>query len=191
MNDRESFPASARDALIAELLSDVGRLHDDIKGIPKLLQLSLKESLEIVANAVEDAEETAVLLQQTTKEAIHAATSKAALEVGVELTGAIHQSLERAFEPALQRASSKVEALEQRIVSMSGNVRDAQATRLNYLLLAGFVTLAVVMVSAMGWLAYKAQDVNETNKWFYEEYKAQHKIIESLPDDIKKKFNVL
>lgn len=187
MSEHNTLPATARDALIVELLSDVGRLHDDIKGIPKALMVSMKESLDIVADAVEDAEDTALLLQQRTKDIIHATTSKAAFDIGVELTEAIHTSLGRVFEPALNSAAIRVDSLEKRIVSLSGHVRDAQATRINYIVLLGFIVLAVTMVGCMGWLANSAQDVNETNKWFYDEYKAQQKIIDSLPEGVRQK----
>lgn len=188
MNERELAPSTARDAFIVELLSDVGRLHDDIKKIPKLLELSMDDSLRIVADAVEDAEDTALLLQQSTKELIQAATTKAGLDVGLKLSEAIHESLSSAFEPALNRATLKIENLEKRITDMSGNVRDTQATRFNYIVLAGFVAVATIMVVAMSWIAIKAQDVNETNKWFYNEYKTQRALIDTLPPDIKKKF---
>ncbi len=93
MNGQIAMPATARDALITELLSDVGRLHDDIKSIPKVLELSMRDSLNIVADAVEDAEDTALSLQKSTKDFIQAATAQAGMDVGIQLTEAIHQSL--------------------------------------------------------------------------------------------------
>jgi hypothetical protein len=188
MSQSERIPATARDALITELLSDVGRLHDDIKGIPKLLELSMRDSLDIVADAVEDAEDTALLLQQETKDLIQATTTKAGLDVGLKLSEAIHESLDRVFEPALNRAAVKIDQLETRLTALSGNIRDTQATRFNYLMLAGFVVLAAIMLSGMTWLAFKSQDVNETNKWFYEEYKAQNNLLEKIPTSIKEKY---
>ncbi|MGP5367280.1 hypothetical protein ACTXN4_07375 [Pseudomonas helleri] len=189
MVDDNPTPATARDALVIELLSDVGRLHDDIKAIPKLLELSMRDSLDIVADAVEDAEDTAFLLQKNTKEIIQATASKAGMDVGIELSSAIHQSLERVFEPALNRAAVKIESLEKRITNLSGNVRDTQATRMNYIILSGFVMVTVAMICAMGWIAVKSQDVDDTNKWFYNEYKAQRTIIDTLPAELKKKFS--
>lgn len=188
MSQAERIPVTARDALITELLSDVGRLHDDVKRIPKLLELSMRDSLNIVADAVEDAEDTALLLQKETKELIQAATTKAGLDVGLKLSEAIHESLDRVFEPALNRATVKIEQLEARIISLSGNVRDTQATRFNYIMLAGFVLLAAIMLSGMTWIAFTSQDVNETNKWFYEEYKAQNKLLNKIPTSIKEKY---
>lgn len=188
MSEHEIIPPTARDALIIELLSDVGRLHDDIKAIPKMLELSMRDSLDIVADAVEDAEDTALLLQKSTKEVIQATAAKAGVDVGIEMSTAIHQSLERVFEPSLNRASIKIEELEKRILDLSGNIRDTQATRFNYIVLAGFVASALAMVCSMGWIAVKAQDVNETNKWFYNEYQAQRAVIDTLSPDLKKHF---
>lgn len=188
MSEHEIIPSTARDALIIELLSDVGRLHDDVKSIPKVLEVSMRDSLNIVADAVEDAEDTALLLQKSTKEIIEATAAKAGVDVAIEMSTAIHQSLERVFEPALNRAAAKIENLEKRIAGLSGNVRDTQATRFNYIILAGFVAVSVVMVCAMGWLAVQAQDVNETNKWFYDEYIHQRAVIDKLPPAIKKQF---
>lgn len=188
MSEHEIIPSTARDALIIELLSDVGRLHDDIKSIPKILELSMRDSLDIVADAVEDAEDTALMLQKSTKDIIQATAAKAGVDVGIEMSTAIHQSLERVFEPALNRAAAKIEALEQRITNLSGNIRDTQATRFNYIVLGGFVAVTIAMVCIMGWIAITAQDVNETNKWFYNEYKAQQAIIDKLPPELKKRF---
>ncbi len=188
MSDQERLPTTARDALVIELLSDVGRLHDDIKAIPKVLQLSMADSLNIVANAVDDAEKTALSLQESTKDAIRATTAKAAFDAGAELSSAIHQTLERILEPSLNKASVQIQELESRVAKMSGSVRDTHATRFNYMVLAGFITSVLMMIGAMAWLAMVSQDANETNKWFYNEYKTQRGLIESLPPDIKKRF---
>lgn len=188
MNQSEKAPSTVRDALIAELLSDVGRLHDDIKGIPRLLELSIRDSLDIVADAVEDAEDTALLLQKETKDLIHATTSKAGLDVGLKLSEAIHESLDRVFEPALNRATIKVDQLETRLTALSVNIRDTQATRFNYMMLGGLLLLAAIMLGGMTWLAIKSQDVNETNKWFYQEFKAQNNLLEKIPAGIKDKY---
>ncbi|WP_411566790.1 hypothetical protein ACLIN3_27595 (plasmid) [Pseudomonas orientalis] len=188
MTTTDLAPATARDALITELLSDVGHVHDAIKGLPKLLELSMNDSLLIVANAVDDSEKTALLLQQSTHELMRAASSKVGIDVGMELATAIHQSLEKVFEPALQRASTRIGELEKKVTSMSASTRDVHATRLNQILLVGFVALSLVTIGVLGWAALKTQDVNETNKWFYQEYKDQRSVIDTLPADIKQRF---
>jgi len=188
VSQNENNVATARNVLITELLSDVGRMHDDIRQIPKLLELSMDDSLRIVADAVEDAEDTAIFLQKSTKEFIQAATTKAGLDVGLKLSEAIHESLARAFEPAVNRATAKIEQLESRVSSLSGNFRDTQATRFNHMMVAGFVVLAATMLGGMTWLAVKSQDVNETNKWFYQEYKDQRALMERIPSSVKEKY---
>jgi hypothetical protein len=188
MNAHDPMPGTARDALITELLSDVGRLHDDVKSLPKILELSMTDSILIVANAVDDAEKTALKLQDSTNELMRATSSKIGIDVGIELASAIHQSLDRVFEPALQRASARIEQLEKHVANMSGSFRDPNATRMNHLLLGGFVAVVIVTIAALGWTAVRAQDVNETNKWFYDEYKAQRAVIETLPSDLKQRF---
>lgn len=189
MSAENSAPQTARDALITELLSDVGRIHDDIKAIPKMLELSLSDSLEIIAKTVGDAEATAQQLQEASAQAIQATATQLAFEAGTELTGAIQKSLERTFEPALARASAKIDALEERVKSLSGNLRDTDATRTNFVLLVGFVSSVIVMLGGLAWIGVLAHSNNDTNKWFYDEYKSQRAIIETLPPEISRKFD--
>ena len=189
MSDQDEVPRTARDALLIELLSDVGRVHDAIKEIPDIFKLSMSDSLEIIAQAVGDAELTAKHLQDATNESIKATAARVAFEAGSELSNSIQQSLERTFEPALNRASSKIDDLQRRVEKLSGNTRDVHATRFNYILLIGFVSTLLLALAAMSRLAIVSQESNETNKWFYNEYKAQRSIIESLPPDLKRKFD--
>lgn len=189
MSDQTEVPRTARDALLIELLSDVGRVHDAIKEIPEKFKLSMKDSLEIIAQAVGDAESTAKHLQDVTNESTKATAARVAFEAGSELSSSIQQSLERTFEPALNRAAKKIDDLQMRAETLSGNMRDVHATRFNYILLIGFVTTLLLAFGAVSWLAIVSQENNETNKWFYSEYKAQRDIIESLPPDIKRRFD--
>lgn len=188
MNEEPQVPRTARDALITELLSDIGRVHDDIKAIPVMLKISLTDSLEIIANAIGEAESTAQQLQDSAKASIHATAAHLAFEAGSELSNAIHKSLEHTFEPALTRATAKVDDLEQRVKSLSGSVRDAHATRMNYIILIGFVVTTLLMLGAVTWMALLSQENNDANKWFYDEYKAQRAMIETLPAEVKRKF---
>jgi flavin-binding protein dodecin len=117
-----------------ELLGDVGHVPDEVKPIPKLLKQSMHDTLNLVADAVEDAEDTVFELQKQTKQYAEAAVTKAGLDLGVQLSNAIHTSLDQAFEPALLRASSELENLENLITKASGSLRDTHATRFNYII---------------------------------------------------------
>lgn len=189
MDDQSEAPRTARDALLIELLSDVGRLHDAIKEVPVTLKLSMSDSLEIIAQAVGDAESTSKQLQDATNESIKATATRVAFEAGSELSSAIQRSLGNSFEPALNRASTKIDELQKRVESLSGSIRDVHATRMNYILLIGFALTVLSSLGAVSWLAIESQERNETNKWLYTEYKAQRIFIESLPPNIKKKFD--
>ncbi|WP_225776356.1 hypothetical protein [Pseudomonas sp. Marseille-Q5115] len=90
----------------------------------------------------------------------------------------------------MTKAAIQIEQLESRVKALSGSVRDTQATRFNYILLAGFVAVALTMIGAMGWLAIKAQDASETNKWFFDEYQAQRNAIDALPQSIRDRYKL-
>lgn len=189
MVDELIVPRTARDALMIELLSDLGRVHDDIKAIPGVLKLSIADSLEIIARAVEDAETTAQLLQDATKEAIQATSTRVAFEAGSQLTDAIQTSMQRTFEPALTRAASNVDSLEGRLTSVAGKIRETHATRFNFIVLGGLVVALLIMLGAMARVSILAQESSDTNKWFYSEYKSQRAVIDSLPPELRKKFD--
>ncbi|EYU13412.1 hypothetical protein [Photorhabdus aegyptia] len=65
MRDDKRIPRTARDALIIELLGDVGTIHDQIKNLPAEIELAISGSIKLVADAVEDAENTALKLAKS------------------------------------------------------------------------------------------------------------------------------
>lgn len=188
MTEELKIPRTAREALMIELISDLGRVHDDIKAIPDLFKLSIGDSLEIIARAVEEAETTAQKLQDATKEAIQATSARVAFEAGSQLTEAIQMSMERTFEPALGKAALNVDSLEGRLTAVAGKIRQTHATRFNFIALGGLVVALLLMLGAMARVAILAQESSDTNKWFYNEYKSQRAVIENLPPDLRKKF---
>jgi len=189
MSEELAVPRTTRDALMIELLSDLGNVHDDIKAIPALLKLSISDSLEMIASAVAEAESTAQKLQEASNEAIEATATRMAFEAGSELSSAIHQSLERTFEPALSKASAKVDELEKRLKALSGGVRDKHAVRMNYIMLSGFVVSMILTLLGLTWLSIISKQNDDTNKWFYNEYKEQRSVINTLPSEFKRKFD--
>ncbi|EQB98982.1 hypothetical protein [Photorhabdus temperata] len=61
----KKIPRTARDALIIELLGDVGTIHDQIKNLPTEIEQAISGSIKLVADAVEDAENTALKLAKS------------------------------------------------------------------------------------------------------------------------------
>ncbi|WP_210814441.1 hypothetical protein, partial [Listeria monocytogenes] len=107
---------------------------------------------------------------------------------GAELTSAIQASLQRTIDPSLQRAAAQFNDLENRIKTLSGSVRDTHATRMNYIILTGFVLAMLVTIGFSSWIAVLSQQNTQANRWFYDEYVAQREVIDSLPAEIKKRF---
>ncbi|WP_440057885.1 hypothetical protein [Pseudomonas fragariae (ex Marin et al. 2024)] len=180
-------PRTARDAILVEITGDLGRLHDQVAAIPSLLKLSMADSLEIIARAVEEAESTARTLSTDAQASINEQAKLVQFQAGVDLANAIRETLDKTFEPSIQKAQLSLAAFESGLERMSGGMRDKHATRLNYLLATGFAIAVILMLAVVGKLAITAQENNETNKWFYEEYKAQKAFIETLPPDLKRK----
>lgn len=64
MQEEARAPKTARDALLIELIGDIGILHDQIKSLPEEINQATSGSIEIIANAVEEAEKTASKLSE-------------------------------------------------------------------------------------------------------------------------------
>lgn len=180
-------PRTARDALLVELIGDVGRVHDQINSIPSLLKDSIGDSLEIMARAVEEAESTARSLSDSAQDSINAHAKLVQFQAGAELATAIRETLDKTFEPSIQKAQQGLIDFEKSLARMSGGMRDKHSTRLNYLLGSGFAVAVILMIAIVGKIAITAQEHNDTNRWFYEEYKAQKAFIETLPPELKRK----
>ncbi|WP_122423056.1 hypothetical protein [Pseudomonas viridiflava] len=185
--DNTPPPRSARDAILVELIGDVGRLHDQVEAIPSLLKLSMADSLEIIARAVEEAETTARTLSENAQASINEQAKLVQFQAGVDLANAIRETLDKTFEPSIQKAQVSLATFEDGLARLKGGMRDKHSTRLNYLLGGGFAIAVILMIAVVGKLAITAQDHNDTNKWFYEEYKAQKAFIETLPPELRRK----
>ncbi len=83
--------ATAQEALIAELLGDVGRLHDHIKALPVALQESVAPSLEAVAVATAEAQQTIDKYAEAQKAMIR---QQAALRLNEELEKACSRAVQ-------------------------------------------------------------------------------------------------
>ncbi|MGK7287886.1 hypothetical protein ACSPAB_23305 [Buttiauxella agrestis] len=65
MHDESRVPKTARDALLIELIGDIGVLHDHIKLLPQAINEATEGSIEVVAKSVEEAEKTALKLAES------------------------------------------------------------------------------------------------------------------------------
>ncbi|WP_234813568.1 hypothetical protein [Candidatus Williamhamiltonella defendens] len=146
MNKENISPRTARDALIIELLGDVGSIHDEIKELPNLLKVSLSESLKMIASAVEEAEKTAEKLKEETQ-AVLAASSQAQLHQVQENIGKlVKSSIDTAVEKSLSGAKAEIQTLEDRIDSATAGIKKHNPAIMNYVLAIMMTAMIVTML---------------------------------------------
>ena len=180
-------PRTARDALIIEMLGDIGALHDEIKQLPKNLKGSLRESLEIIADAVEQAEKTAQKLQIDTENNL-----KAVSELQVEkLDNETRIVLEQTFSRTVNNEIGKTEKIAlnlqetlQRFPSYFGN----QYKKLCYLMAAIMALVILFCGFGMTALYLQSKSWEQRSVGIFSAYQEQQKIIMSLPDNERAKF---
>ncbi|PLY35812.1 MULTISPECIES: hypothetical protein [Pectobacterium] len=142
MSEEEKDPRTARDALIIELLGDVGRLHDEIKMLPKVINDSISESLELLARAVSEAENTAEKLKSESQTLMEEKAKSEVNRISDELSNAVKTSIDKQVADSLDRSKNDLDQIQSKIKFLSNNIRDKNSTILNYILatsLLGFI----------------------------------------------------
>lgn len=133
MTDSDKIPRTARDALIIELLGDLGVVHDLIKNLPVEIDGAVSGSIKVLADAVENAEKTASLLSNSIdahkKTAIH------------DINDAVKKALNKYASETFSNIEEKVESIENKINHFE--LADPKSRRLNIILSC---TLAVSLL---------------------------------------------
>ncbi|AGN33460.1 hypothetical protein PflA506_p0064 (plasmid) [Pseudomonas fluorescens A506] len=155
-----------------------------IEGIPKVLE----SSLNIIADAVEEAEQSAVLLSTETK-ALIAALAKVELDSAHRrITDAVERSADSAVTSSLQRVQGEVVKLEASLRTIGANPNGKKTLRAN-MLLAGAILGLVIFFSAASYVLY---DIGVDNRmsanYWRSQYSTQQDVIGTLPPTYKKLF---
>lgn len=133
----ERIPRTARDALIIELLGDLGSIHDQIKSLPAEIEKAVSGSLTVIADAVEDAEKTTLQLAQSID------IRKDIVTRDIDI--AVKNSLEKHAAETFSKMDEKVKNLQHKINSFE--LADPKGRRLS-LILAITVVLLIFLSSA-------------------------------------------
>ncbi|GAB7401388.1 hypothetical protein OUHCRE2_48470 [Enterobacter asburiae] len=139
MQEEARAPKTARDALLIELIGDLGVLHDQIKSLPEEINQATAGSIEIIANAVEEAEKTASKLSENIdqkKEAVLA-----------DLKASVKQTLDEHAVSVFAELEGKVNTLQTRISSFE--LSDPKSRRLNIVLACTLAFSLVLSASAI------------------------------------------
>ncbi|MCX8963069.1 hypothetical protein EHW64_18605 [Erwinia psidii] len=180
-------PRTARDALIIELLGDIGAVHDEIKQLPKNLKGSLRESLELIADAVEQAEKTAQELQRETQSNLKAVYELQVEKLNRETRSVIEESFSKAIKDEMHKTKKIALNLQdtlQNFPSYFGN----QYKKLCYLMAAILVLVIFVFGFGMNALYLQSKSWEQRSVGIFNAYQEQQKIIMTLPDNERNKF---
>lgn len=180
-------PRTARDALIIELLGDIGAVHDEIKKLPVNLRGSLRESLEHIANSVEEAEKTAQALKLQSETSLKAIADLQVEKLDKDTRTVIEEIFSRSLGNEIQKTEKITANLQdtlQRFPSYFGN----QYKKLCYLFAA--ITVLVVVLAGIGitTLYLQSKSWEQRSVGIFNAYQEQQNVILTLPDDIREKF---
>jgi len=180
-------PRTARDALIIELLGDIGAVHDEIKLLPKNLRDSLRESLEIIANSVETAEKTSEELKTHTIEVLKATSDLQTEKLDKETRIVIEECFSRVIGDEI-RKTEKIASNLQETLEKFPNYFGDQSRRLCFLFaaIAGFSLVTLMFGVSILYLQSKSWEQRTIG--IFDAYQEQQKIIMTLPPEMRDKF---
>jgi len=180
-------PRTARDALIIELLGDIGAVHDEIKQLPKNLKDSLRGSLEIIADSVEAAEKTSQKLNTSTVEALKATSELQVEKLDKETRIVIEECFSRIIGDEI-RKTEKIASNLQETLEKFPNHFGEKYRRLCFLFaaIAGFSLVTLMFGVSILFLESKSWEQRTIG--IFNAYQEQQKIIMTLPPEMRDKF---
>lgn len=186
--ENENNPRTARDALIIELMGDIGVLHDEIKRLPASLKGSLQDSLKLIADAVEESEKTAELLKSETELSVKQMYENHMNGLEKETKIFLQDSVMKTLNAEI----AKTAELTQNIRTTLNSYPDAFRPRTPLgpvLALSGVVLIAVLGSGLFGWKMYQQNaELNRNVIQVYMKYEQQQKVIQGLPPEYRNRF---
>lgn len=189
MQDNTSSSRTARDALIIELLGDLGKVHDEVKNLPANVESALIDTIKIIADSAEKLESSAETTRNETQAALAALSQKELETTKTKITEVVNESIDTAIKSSLTKANSDIVQLENKIQSLSSGLKRKDITVMNYIL-AALVTVTLVgtvigFMFTRGEIAKSREDVN-----FYVKYIQKYTYaVDKLPEKYKKQIN--
>ncbi|WP_340621871.1 hypothetical protein [Xenorhabdus siamensis] len=179
MQDEERIPRTARDALIIELLGDLGIVHDKIKNLPEDIDKAISGSLNLVAKAVEDAENTASLLAKgidTKKESVIK-----------DIDTAVKNCLDKHAAKTFSDIDEKVKSLQHKINSF--DLTDPKGRRLSFILATTIVLITIFSgVAIYGVYTGANYRIDELNQIIFAQEKKERRGLSALSPQAKEQY---
>lgn len=185
MQDNTGSSRTARDALIIELLGDLGKVHDEVKNLPSNVESALIDTIKIIADSAEKLESSAETTKNETQAALAALSQKELEITKTKITDTVNESIDEAIKSSLAKANSDIVQLENKIQSLSGNLRDKFTSWMLLVALVLFCILISVFGMTMYWMYTDAQKNKNYANYIYEKYTNQTDAINQLPKSVQ------
>lgn len=189
MQDNTGSSRTARDALIIELLGDLGKVHDEVKNLPSNVESALIDTIKIIADSAEKLESSAETTKNETQAALAVLSQKELETTKTKITEVVNESIDKAIKSSLAKANSDIVQLENKIQALSSGLKRKDVTIMNFIL-AALVTVTLVgavigFMFTRGEIAKSRDDVN-----FYVKYIQKYTYaVDKLPEKYKKQIN--
>lgn len=181
----EQTPRTARDALLIELLGDLGVVHDEIKSLPNNLKDSLRESLTMIANAVEEAENTAKNITGETRIALQDEKEAELQAIKADIAQQINITLQNELGNELNKCNETVTNIQNTLAQFPDSFRAKFPVW-------PFAIMGMI-IAGMAFGMFKMYQQNDellrNVGRVYVMYEQQQKVIATLPPEIRKKFS--
>ncbi len=179
MTDSDKIPRTARDALIIELLGDIGAVHDLIKNLPQNIDQAVSGSIKLVADAVEDAEKTASLLAKGIE------AQKATVIKDIDL--AVKNSLDQHAINTFSSMEEKVNKLQHKINSFE--LADPKGRRLSFIISSALILVIIFSMVAIGGFYFGANGkIEELNQMISLQDKMEKKGLSALSPQAREQY---
>ncbi|WGO82245.1 hypothetical protein [Arsenophonus apicola] len=165
MTKKEHNPRSARDALMIELIGDLGRVNDQITALPSNIKYAIEGSLRLIADAVEQTEKS--------------------IEVGLEKYRAEINSSAKTEANNFKKLIAQTK--NEMTITLAEDTRDKNHTL--SVIMAVLVIFSTLLCGCMlGVLFYESQKNNERIERYANAYQFQQEVLKRLPAKIQKQF---
>ncbi len=184
MENENALPKKARDALLIEILGDVGRLQDQIKSLPVEVQQAINESLKVVALAVEETENTAkdVLSEFRTE------MENAAKVETESFKNSLSNTIDETLNNKLKDCSEKIDHLKNKAENLSEYVRDKKGHTITIFLCSICLIISLFALGSLYFIFDNSKKQEAKENLYLRAYQTNNEVMKRMPTSVQKKF---
>ncbi|OSK14535.1 hypothetical protein EAMG_05315 [Escherichia coli M056] len=173
-----------QNALLVELLGDVGQLHDQIKSLPVDLQQAIHESLKIVALAVEETENTA----KTVLSEFRTEMERSAEAETDKFKKSLSNTIDETLNNKLKDCSESIDQLKHKAENLSEYVRDKKGHTITIFLCAICFMISLLAFGSLYLIFDNNQKQAAKENLYLRAYQTNNEVMKRMPPTIQKQF---